>query len=414
MGLLSYLIRSLPFTSSPASSATETLDLPLSTPAFLPRTRGFLALSAVLILSQGLVFLADSENRWDTKSFDEVFPLYFRVPFLVIAQLWCWGFNVYGLTYFGIDYHELLGISDSRPLDEAQDADKGKGHTTESAFSEGTQVANGGATTSTSNGSKVNERGASAEGGGDQMSHHHIFQAASALTLIFCACFSLYTYSPPSTPLSFFPILLYAVLAYFVCAPDPQFYLNQKRMFWRFVHSPLSPLCLLLCSSSLVLLFFLLRSTWRIVTAPFHRVYFADTVLADIYTSFAKVMGDLEALIILFFVHSVGTGEDYHAGVLLSSLGPFVMRSVAFSFFIFHFALLVCFPFVATYWDHCGSLPSAWRLFQCLRQYYDEDRDTRHLKSALVYSTTFPVVIFSAMQWNYRGTPFEETIFLAW
>jgi len=55
-----------------------------------------------------------------------------------------------------------------------------------------------------------------------------------------------------------------------------------------------------------------------------------------------------------------------------------------------------------------------WRLLQCLRQFRDEKRDPKHLKNALKYSTAFPVIIFSAMQRQYRGTSQEETLFLLW
>jgi len=36
--------------------------------------------------------------------------------------------------------------------------------------------------------------------------------------------------------------------------------------------------------------FNLRRATWRIVTAPFFVVTFADILLADVFTSFAKVL----------------------------------------------------------------------------------------------------------------------------
>ncbi|PGH27857.1 hypothetical protein AJ80_00407 [Polytolypa hystricis UAMH7299] len=107
---------------------------------------------------------------------------------------------------------------------------------------------------------------------------------------------------------------------------------------------------------------------------------FGDIILADVLTSYAKVLGDLFVSGCMFFssgASSTGIPNRACGGQLA-------------------IPLLV-------------AIPSAIRLRQCLIEYFRVKRTAgsrdgwggQHLANALKYSTAFPVIILTAMQRNY-------------
>ncbi|KAF9365254.1 protein-ER retention protein [Mortierella sp. NVP85] len=96
-------------------------------------------------------------------------------------------------------------------------------------------------------------------------------------------------------------------------------------------------------------------------------VTFADVILADILTSFARVFGDLAVSLCLMFLDRDGTNPDACYGSIVVPI--------------------------------MTSIPYLIRLRQCLSEYIESNYTTgRHLMNALKYSSAFPVIIVSAMQ----------------
>lgn len=110
-------------------------------------------------------------------------------------------------------------------------------------------------------------------------------------------------------------------------------------------------------------------------------VSFADIILADIFTSFAKVFGDMETTACLI---AAGGAAGAAFNVSCARFAPLIM-----------------------------SLPSLWRFLQCLRQFRDE-RLPRHLFNALKYSTAFPVIFLSAAQHASPNAVRFEVWYASW
>ncbi|KZV81617.1 EXS-domain-containing protein [Exidia glandulosa HHB12029] len=98
-------------------------------------------------------------------------------------------------------------------------------------------------------------------------------------------------------------------------------------------------------------------------------VYFCDVVLADVFTSFAKVFGDVWMTVAMFLPSGSLTALPVFEGKWEWAV-PFMM-----------------------------SLPYAVRLRQCLVDYLASGRqNTTQLLNAVKYATAFPVIFLSAMQ----------------
>lgn len=123
---------------------------------------------------------------------------------------------------------------------------------------------------------------------------------------------------------------------------------------------------------------------------------FGDIILADVLTSYAKVMGDLfVSTCMLFSTKTVSTAKpDRGCG------GTFLV------------------PFII-------AIPSMIRLRQCLIEFSRVRRNRttasgwggQHLANALKYSTAFPVIILSAVQRGYNPETFhmsEAGLFRLW
>ncbi|KAL9988635.1 hypothetical protein ACROYT_G003101 [Oculina patagonica] len=115
--------------------------------------------------------------------------------------------------------------------------------------------------------------------------------------------------------------------------------------------------------------FWLLKILFRIFTAPFQHVGFADFWLADQLNSLAVALLDLQ-FIICFYAH------DWH----VSNANEMICDGTLYGIR----------PFVA-------CLPAWFRFAQCLRRYKDTRKAFPHLVNAGKYSTSFFVVIFSTL-----------------
>ncbi|XP_037837878.1 xenotropic and polytropic retrovirus receptor 1 homolog isoform X2 [Kryptolebias marmoratus] len=128
---------------------------------------------------------------------------------------------------------------------------------------------------------------------------------------------------------------------------------------------------------------------FRVVTAPFHHVGFADFWLADQLNSLVVVLMDLEYMI-CFYSSELSWTE--HKG-LISLTGN---KCNTYSYGIR--AVIKC-------------LPAWFRFAQCLRRYRDTKRAFPHLINAGKYSTSFFVVTFSALYSTHKGTHPEAQIY---
>ncbi|KAF9900525.1 protein-ER retention protein [Lobosporangium transversale] len=122
-------------------------------------------------------------------------------------------------------------------------------------------------------------------------------------------------------------------------------------------------------------------------------VLFADVILADILTSFARVFGDLAVALCLMFLDRTGTNAD----ACYSSILVPIMTSI----------------------------PYFIRLRQCLSEYIESNYTVeRHLMNALKYASAFPVIIVSSMQKaskaaslkgvQYEGYFTDNSLFRLW
>uniref|UniRef100_A0A3Q3RQ85 Xenotropic and polytropic retrovirus receptor 1a n=1 Tax=Mastacembelus armatus TaxID=205130 RepID=A0A3Q3RQ85_9TELE len=177
----------------------------------------------------------------------------------------------------------------------------------------------------------------------NNLSHQHLFEIAGFLGVLWClsilSClYSDYTY----LPMQINPLILYGFMVLFLINPFKTCY--YKSRFW------------------------LLKLLFRVFTAPFHRVEFADFWLADQLNSLVFVLMDLEYLICFYvfeleWSNSKGLLPNYSYGLR---------------------AIIQC-------------LPAWFRFIQCLRRYRDTKRAFPHLVNAGKYSTTFFVVTFAAL-----------------
>ncbi|MED6262504.1 Xenotropic and polytropic retrovirus receptor 1, partial [Ataeniobius toweri] len=116
---------------------------------------------------------------------------------------------------------------------------------------------------------------------------------------------------------------------------------------------------------------------FRVFTAPFHRVEFADFWLADQLNSLVFVLMDLEYLI-CFYIFELQWSNS--KGLLPKDPNDNICHSYWYGLR----AIIQCLP--------------AWlRFIQCLRRYRDTKRAFPHLVNAGKYSTTFFVVTFAAL-----------------
>ncbi|XP_053715613.1 xenotropic and polytropic retrovirus receptor 1a [Synchiropus splendidus] len=193
----------------------------------------------------------------------------------------------------------------------------------------------------------------------NNLSHQHLFEIAGFLGVLWCisilSClYSEYTY----IPMQINPLILYGFMVLFLINPFKTCY--YKSRFW------------------------LLKLLFRVFTAPFHRVEFADFWLADQLNSLVVVLMDLEYLVCFYIFELQWSNSKGLLPALTDSKG-FVCHSYSYGLR----AIIQC-------------LPAWFRFIQCLRRYRDTKRAFPHLVNAGKYSTTFFVVTFAALYATHR------------
>ncbi|XP_029005409.1 xenotropic and polytropic retrovirus receptor 1a [Betta splendens] len=188
----------------------------------------------------------------------------------------------------------------------------------------------------------------------NNLSHQHLFEIAGFLGVLWCLSILSCLYSEYlHLPMQINPLVLYGFMVLFLINPLKTCY--YKSRFW------------------------LLKLLFRVFTAPFHRVEFADFWLADQLNSLVFVLMDLEYLV-CFYIFELQWSSNQ--GLLPKGKGAadFVCHSYSYGLR----AVIQCLP--------------AWlRFIQCLRRYRDTKRAFPHLVNAGKYSTTFFVVTFAAL-----------------
>ncbi|KAL8177465.1 UNVERIFIED_CONTAM: Xenotropic and polytropic retrovirus receptor 1 [Gekko kuhli] len=195
------------------------------------------------------------------------------------------------------------------------------------------------------------------------LSHQHLFEIAGFLGTLWCLSLLACIYGT-TTPIfmQVNPLILYGFMLLFLINPTKTLY--YKSRFW------------------------LLKLLFRVFTAPFHKVGFADFWLADQLNSLAVILLDLEYMI-CFYSFELSWGHTWADPV------PSTCNSYAYGVR----AVVQCIP--------------AWlRFVQCLRRYRDTKRAFPHLVNAGKYSTTFFMVTFAALYRTHKGTDAQPSFSL--
>ncbi|KAM8930957.1 solute carrier family 53 member 1 [Pelodytes ibericus] len=189
----------------------------------------------------------------------------------------------------------------------------------------------------------------------NNLSHQHLFEIAGFLGMLWClSLLSCIFGSYINVYMQVNPLMLYGFMLLFLVNPTKTFY--YKSRFW------------------------LLKLLFRVFTAPFHKVGFADFWLADQLNSLAVILMDLEFMICFYSFEL-----DWHAqdGLIKADTGVCNTYSYGVR------AVVQCIP--------------AWlRFIQCLRRYRDTKRAFPHLVNAGKYSTTFFMVTFAALYRTHK------------
>ncbi|XP_042489866.1 SPX and EXS domain-containing protein 5-like isoform X2 [Macadamia integrifolia] len=183
----------------------------------------------------------------------------------------------------------------------------------------------------------------------DYLTHREIWKCATWMTIIVPTSMTayLYLYSHGEVSLAASqPVLLYASVIMIFVFPFEIIYLSSRYYF--------------------------LRTLWRIIL-PVQVITFSDFFVADILTSMAKVLSDLERSVCRMVHRQVATIAWFEANSVCGS------HSIAIP-------LVLVFPYMC-------------RFFQCLRQHKDT-KDKAALLNALKYSTAVPVMFLSALKYH--------------
>ncbi|XP_026876841.1 xenotropic and polytropic retrovirus receptor 1 homolog [Electrophorus electricus] len=181
----------------------------------------------------------------------------------------------------------------------------------------------------------------------NNLSHQHLFEIAGFLGVLWCVSILSCLFSEAiMIPIWANPLALYGFFMLFLINPFKTCY--YKSRFW------------------------LLKLLFRVVTAPFHKVEFADFWLADQLNSLAVLLMDLEYLV-CFYSLEINWTPSYEISNGICNSYSYGVRAV-----------IQC-------------LPAWFRFVQCLRRYRDTRRAFPHLVNAGKYSTTFFVVTFAAL-----------------
>ncbi|XP_048108483.1 xenotropic and polytropic retrovirus receptor 1a isoform X2 [Alosa alosa] len=197
----------------------------------------------------------------------------------------------------------------------------------------------------------------------NNLSHQHLFEIAGFLGVLWCISILSCLYSDYIwLPMQANPLILYGFMLLFLINPFKTGY--YKSRVW------------------------LLKLLFRVFTAPFHRVEFADFWLADQLNSLVILLMDLEYLVCFYSMELVWTNPS---GLLPTTPGDRVCHKYSYGLR----AVIQCLP--------------AWcRFVQCLRRYRDTKRAFPHLVNAGKYSTTFFVVTFAALYKTHKEQTHDD------
>lgn len=323
-------------------------------------------------------------------AFSLVFPLPFRILSLLSLGVLAWSTNVHGVVAIGIDAAQVLDVR-LEDLDSAATAAGGGASSLGGATSGGRELLPRTHPASDRSGAVGAGGPAGVEGAGvvrkgptSAFIHptrlyppaYQLSLALSLWTLVGWACFRFFTAGDPDTVRRWtvFPFLWAALALVALISPWTTLHRRERIMA--------------------------LRSFKRIalegLTAP---VPFCDVLMADVMTSFAKVMGDV------WVSGCLVVGSEHGLASQVSDLGcykefmvPFMTRCVAWPSQHAQADLVM----------NVHSVPYIFRLRQCLAEYFGRHTATprRSLLNALKYASAFPVIILSAMQGVY-GDPFD-------
>uniref|UniRef100_A0A8C4D8P8 Xenotropic and polytropic retrovirus receptor 1 n=1 Tax=Dicentrarchus labrax TaxID=13489 RepID=A0A8C4D8P8_DICLA len=180
----------------------------------------------------------------------------------------------------------------------------------------------------------------------NNLSHQHLFEIAGLLGVLWCVSLLSCLFSDSIlVPMQANPLALYGLFFLFLINPFKTCY--YKSRFW------------------------LLKLLFRVVTAPFHRVGFADFWLADQLNSLVVVLMDLD--------------DERPTPHYVCNSYSYGVRAV-----------IQC-------------LPAWFRFIQCLRRYRDTKRAFPHLVNAGKYSTSFFVVTFAALYSTHKAEDHADT-----
>uniref|UniRef100_A0A8C6LP35 Xenotropic and polytropic retrovirus receptor 1b n=1 Tax=Nothobranchius furzeri TaxID=105023 RepID=A0A8C6LP35_NOTFU len=200
----------------------------------------------------------------------------------------------------------------------------------------------------------------------NNLSHQHLFEIAGLLGVLWCvSLLSCLFRDNILVPMQANPLALYGFFLLFLINPFKTCY--YKSRFW------------------------LLKLLFRVVTAPFHHVGFADFWLADQLNSLVVVLMDLEYMI-CFYSSELDWTE--HSGLVLNIRDKSQCNTYSYGVR----AVIKC-------------LPAWFRFAQCLRRYRDTKRAFPHLVNAGKYSTSFFVVTFSALYSTHKEIHPESQVY---
>uniref|UniRef100_A0A8C4T404 EXS domain-containing protein n=1 Tax=Erpetoichthys calabaricus TaxID=27687 RepID=A0A8C4T404_ERPCA len=191
----------------------------------------------------------------------------------------------------------------------------------------------------------------------DHLSYQHMFELAGVLGVSWCISLLACLHSTfLSIPLQLNPLLFYGFALLLLLNPTRTCYYRSR--LW------------------------LLRLLGRVLTAPFHKVGFADFWLADQLISLSPLLLDLWSLICFYAIE-----VNWHS--LINSAQSVTQQLDCSGYSRGMTCLIQCFP--------------PWiRFAQCLRRYRDTGSVMPHLFNAGKYSTVFIMVTFAAIYNNAR------------
>uniref|UniRef100_H0VJE3 Solute carrier family 53 member 1 n=1 Tax=Cavia porcellus TaxID=10141 RepID=H0VJE3_CAVPO len=162
------------------------------------------------------------------------------------------------------------------------------------------------------------------------LSHQHLFEIAGFLGILWCLSLLACFFAPISViPTYVYPLVLYGFMAFFLINPTKTFY--YKSRFW------------------------LLKLLFRVFTAPFHKVGFADFWLADQLNSLSVILMDLEYMICFY---SFELKWDESKGLL-----PNDPEELGHSDTIVFFYLWIVFNIISSCYTLIWDLKMDWGLF---------------------------------------------------